>query len=142
MSQRSVAVICNQSTMRDQLWMRDRLLVCDELLIRSPAWELFPQPYGCRAQAIYLRILVNLVIYVSGWVSHEQLLLSWYPFQRGSTTLSLSLTKDEGCVPRPQPDNLKTGRRPKNAAPSAIVSTLSLSFPEAIDPLPVLARQP
>ena len=36
---------------------------------------------------VYLRILVYLVIYDSGYVSLENLLLSWYPSERGPTSL-------------------------------------------------------
>jgi len=38
-----------------------------------------------RFAGFYLRILVYLVIYASGQVSLEHLLLSWYPSQRGKT---------------------------------------------------------
>ena len=40
--------------------------------------------YACGP--VYLRILVYMVIYDSGWVSLEHLLLSWYPSHELITT--------------------------------------------------------
>ena len=62
----------------------DQILVMTVLSVPSlldRGRGILPLLDGARPQLFFLRILVYLVIYDSGWVSREHLLLSWYPSQ-------------------------------------------------------------